>query len=130
MYLLKQDELVGAAFIAYLGAAQKIKLLLALEERIEHKSTREEFDQLIKRAAQINSSRNLYIHSEYWPTLDSSTMLHRRLRDATRPVTFPVHLDELRKGYVKAAKPDEIMDLANEAAQIAQQLLQLSEHLV
>ena len=40
MYLLKQDELVGAAFIAYLGAAQKIKLLLALEERIEHKSTR------------------------------------------------------------------------------------------
>ncbi len=132
MYLLKQDEDVGAAFVAHLGAAQKIRLLLELEGKIDHEPTRKEFHEVVERAAEINASRNLYIHSEYWPTYDTpeaSVMLHRRLRDATKPVTFPVKLDELRKNYIKAADPEEIMDLANDAAQLAQDLLQLSENM-
>jgi hypothetical protein len=130
MYLLKQDEAVGAAFVAHLGAAQKIRLLLELEGKIGHEPTRKEFHKLVTRAAEINASRNLYIHSEYWPTYDApEAMLHRRLRDATKPVTFPIKLDELRKVYVRTADPKEIMDLANDAAQVAQELLQLSENM-
>ena len=66
MYLLKQDEEVGAAFIAHLGAATKIRLLQHLDRRIEDENTRYAFRGLVQRAAEINVERNRYIHSEYW----------------------------------------------------------------
>jgi hypothetical protein len=66
MYLLKQDEEVGAAFTAHLGVATKIRLLQDLDRRIEDENTRCEFRGLVKRALEINMERNRYIHSEYW----------------------------------------------------------------
>ena len=132
MNLLKQDDNVGAAFVAHLGAATKIRLLQELEGKIDHESTRQEFHKLVAQAAEINSSRNGLIHSEYWPvqtTEQIKVMLHRRLRDSTRPVEFPVTIEELSKKYIRAADADEIADLANDAAQLAIDLLQLSENL-
>ncbi|MCP1747560.1 hypothetical protein [Bradyrhizobium japonicum] len=43
MHLLKQDEDVGAAFVAHLGASQKIRLLQELDGKIDHEATRQEF---------------------------------------------------------------------------------------
>jgi hypothetical protein len=40
MHLLKQDEDVGAAFVAHLAASQKIRLLQELEGKIDHESSR------------------------------------------------------------------------------------------
>ena len=80
MYLLKQDEEVGAAFTAHLGVATKIRLLQDLDLKIEDENTRREFREMVKRAAEINTERNRYIHSEYWPapaTEQLTVMLHR-----------------------------------------------------
>ena len=131
MYLLKQDEEVGAAFIAHLGAATKIRLLQHLDRRIEDENTRYAFRGLVQRAAEINVERNRYIHSEYWsvPATELTVMLHRSLRNANKPVEYPITIGELTKEYVNAANEEEIMDLANDATQLAMHLLQLSERL-
>ena len=132
MYLLKQDEEVGAAFTAHLGAATKIRLLQDLDRRIEDEHTRRQFRGLVKRAAEINMERNRYIHSEYWsvPATEQLTvMLHRTLRNSNKPVNYPITIGELTKEYVNAANDEEIMDLANDAAQLAMDLLLLSERL-
>jgi hypothetical protein len=100
MYLRKQDEEVGAAFIARLGAATKIRLLQDLDRRIEDENTRREFREMVKRAAAINTERNRYIHSEYWsvPATEQLTvMLHRPLRDSNKPVNYPITIGELTK---------------------------------
>jgi hypothetical protein len=65
MYLLKQDEDVGAAFVSHLGASQKIRLLQELEGKIDHETTRNEFHDLVCRADETNSQRNRLVHSEY-----------------------------------------------------------------
>jgi hypothetical protein len=132
MYLLKQDEEVGAAFTAHLGVATKIRLLQDLDRRIEDENTRCEFSGLVKRALEINMERNRYIHSEYWsvPTTEQLTvMLRRSLRNSNKPVNYPITIGELTKEYVNAANEEEIMDLANDAAQLAMHLLHLSERL-
>jgi hypothetical protein len=132
MYLLKQDEEVGATFTAHLGAATKIRLLQDLDRRIEDENARCEFRALVKRAAEINIERNRYIHSEYWSvpaTGQLTDMLHRSLRNFNKPVDYPITVGELAKEYVNAAKEEEIMDLANDAAGLAMELLQLSERL-
>ena len=132
MHLLKQDEDVGAAFVAHLGASQKIRLLQELEGKIDHESTRQEFHEIVCRVDEINSQRNRLIHAEYLSvqaTEQLHVLLHRRLRDFTRPVKFPVTMQELSKKYVQAADPEEIMELANEAAELAINLIQLSENL-
>ena len=132
MYLLKQDEEAGAAFTAHLGAAQKIRLLQDLDGRIENENTRREFREMVKRSAEINTERNRYIHSEYWPvpaTEQLTAMPHRSLRNFTKPVNYPITIGELTKEYVNAANEEEIMDLANDAAGLAIELLQLSERL-
>jgi hypothetical protein len=49
-------------------------------------------------------------------------------RDKSNPKSDRL-LGELTKKYVKAANEEEIMDLADDAAQLAMKLLQLSEHL-
>ena len=130
MYLLKQDEEVGSAFTAHLGAATKIRLLQDLDRRIEH--TRRQFSELVKRVAEINMERNRYIHSEYWsvPATEQLTvMLHRTLRNSNKPVNYPVTIGEITKEYVNAANEEEIMDLADDAVQLAMHLLQLCERL-
>jgi hypothetical protein len=83
MHLLKQDEDVGAAFVAHLGAFQKIRLLQELEGKIDHEVTRQEFHDIVCRVDEINSQRNRLIHSEYWSVHASEqlhVLLHRRLR--------------------------------------------------
>jgi hypothetical protein len=132
MHLLKQDEDVGAAFVAHLGASQKIRLLQELEGKIDHEATRDEFHDIVCRADDINSQRNRLIHSEYWSvdaTKQLRVLLHRRLRDSTKPVKFPVTIEELSKKYVQAADPGGIMELADDAAQLAISLIRLSESL-
>jgi hypothetical protein len=56
-------------------------------------------------------------------------MLHRSLRNSNKPVKYPITIGELTKEYVNAANEEEIMDLANDAAQLTMHLLQLSERL-
>ena len=132
MHLLKQDEDVGAAFVAHLGTSQKIRLLQELEGKIDHEATRQEFHEIVCRVDEINSQRNRLIHAEYLSvqaTEQLQVLLHRRLRDFTKPVKFPVTMQELSKKYVQAADPEEIMELANEAAELAISLIQLSENL-
>lgn len=132
MHLLKQDDEVGAAFTAHLGAATKIRLLQDLDRRIEDENTRFEFRGLVKRAAEINIERNRYVHSEYWSvpaTQQLTVMLHRSLRNSNKPVNYPITIGELTKEYVNAANEEEIVDLANDAAQLAMDLLQLSQRL-
>ena len=130
--MLKQDEDVGAAFVAHLGTSQKIRLLQELEGKIDHEATRQEFHEIVCRVDEINSQRNRLIHAEYLSvqaTEQLQVLLHRRLRDFTKPVKFPVTMQELSKKYVQAADPEEIMELANEAAELAISLIQLSENL-
>jgi hypothetical protein len=132
MYLLKQDEEVGAAFVAHINAATKIRLLQDLDGRIKNESTRNEFREMVKQAEEINAERNRYIHSEYWPVPAAeqlTVMLHRRLRDSNKPVDFPITISALANKYVKAANEEEIIDLADEAAGLAMRLLELSEHI-
>jgi hypothetical protein len=132
MHLLKQDDDVGAAFVARLGASTKIRLLKDLESKIDDEPTRQEFHDIIEHVAEINSERNRFIHSEYWSvpaTEELNVLLHRRLRDSTKPVKFPITLEELSKRYIQAADAEEIMDLANDAAELAINLLQLSQNL-
>ncbi|MCW2114420.1 hypothetical protein [Bradyrhizobium elkanii] len=132
MHLLKQDEDVGAAFIAHLGASQKIRLLQELEGKIDHEATRQEFHDLVCRVDEINSQRNHLIHAEYmsvYVTEQLPVLLRRRLRDFMKPVKFPVTIEELSKKYVQMADPEEITELANDAAELAINLIQLSENL-
>ncbi len=132
MYLLKLDEEVGSAFAVHLGARTKIRLLQDLDGRIEDESTRTEFLELVNRAQKINDERNHYIHSEYWPVSDDeqrSTMLHRHLRAANKPVDYPIKLSTLTKQYVKTANEEEIAELANEAESLAMHLLELSQRM-
>jgi hypothetical protein len=122
MYLLKQDEEVGAAFVAHISAATKIHLLQDLEGRIKNESSRSEFREMVKQAEEINTERNRYIHSEYWPVSAAeqlTVMLHRPLRDSNKPVDYPITISALSNKYVKAANEEEIMDLADEAAALA-----------
>jgi hypothetical protein len=56
-------------------------------------------------------------------------MLHRRLRDANKPVDYPITISALAKKYVEAANEEEIMDLANDASSLAAHLLELSERI-
>ncbi len=132
MHLLKRDEEVGAAFVAHLTASQKIRLLQELEGKIDHETTRQDLHDIVCRINEVNSQRNHLIHSEYWSvsaTEHLNVLLHRRLRDSTKPVKFPVTLEELSKNYVQEADPEEIMDLANDAAELSISLIQLSENL-
>jgi hypothetical protein len=132
MYLLKQDEEVGAAFVAHLNAATKIRLLQALDGKIEDESTRSEFRDIVKRVSEINAERNRCIHSEYWSVSTPellNVMLHRRLRDSTKPIDYPITINALAKEYVKAANEEEIVDLVNDASILATDLLQLSERI-
>lgn len=132
MFLLKQDEEVGAAFNAHLGASTKIRLIQDLDRRIEDENTRSEFRGLVKRAAEINTERNRYIHSEYWsvPATEQLTVtLQRSLRNSSKPVNYPITVSELTKEYINAANEEEVMDLANDVAQLAMHLLHLSERL-
>lgn len=106
--------------------------LQELEGKIDHEATRQEFHDIVCRVDEINSQRNRLIHSEYW-SVDATEQLrvlpHRRLRDSTKPVPFPVTIEELSKKYVQAADPVEIMELANDVAELAIGLIQLSENL-
>lgn len=95
-----------------MGASQTICLLQELEGKIDHEATRQEFDDIVCRVDEINSQRNRLIHC-----------------DSTKPVPFPVTIEELSKKYVQAADPEEIMELANDVAELAIGLIQLSENL-
>jgi hypothetical protein len=132
MHLLKQEDDVGAAFVAHLGASQKLPLLKDLEGKIDHEPTRREFHSIVERAAKINADRNRFIHSEYLSaeaSEDMRVLLLRRLRDATMPVQYPITVQELSKKYIHTADPKEIMELADETAVLAIDLIQLSENL-
>jgi hypothetical protein len=130
MYLLKQDGEVGAAFVAHLGAATKIRLLQDLDGRIENESTRSEFREMVKHAEVINAERNRYIHSEYLSVSAAPEQLTvRRLRDWNKQMDYPITISALAKKYVKAADEEEITELANDAAALATHLLELSQRI-
>jgi hypothetical protein len=130
MRLLKQDDDVGAVFVAHLNCSTKLNILEALEIKIYDPNRRAEFHETLRLARDINTHRNTLVHSEYTPVVDEHSqevyaILHRRLRDSAKPDK----LDTV-KGIFKHIKPvnaEEIMDLANDAAQLASQILSLSE---
>src|ERR1700730_16856696 len=113
MYLLKQDGEVGAAFVAQLGAATKIRLLQDLDGRIENESTCSEFREMVKHAEVINAERNRYIHSEYLSVSAAEQLIVRRLRDWNKQVDYPITISAFAKKYVEAADEEEITELAN-----------------
>jgi hypothetical protein len=130
MYLLKQDEEVGAAFVAHLGAATKIRLLQDLDGRIENESTRSEFREMVKHAEVINAEHNRYIHSEYLSVSAAEQLAVQRLRDWNKQVAdYQITISALGKKYVKAADEEEITELANDAAALAAHLLELSQRI-
>ena len=131
MYLLNQDEATGTVFVSHLSAGVKINLLQGLTFKIADTGLREEFSELLKQAAEANTERNRFIHSEDWVDPDTSSgvkplTLHRKLRDAHQPTAFPVTIKELSK-YIKAVNADEVCDCANDAAILAMNLLEFAE---
>jgi hypothetical protein len=63
----------------------KLKLLKALKFKIPESRYKEEFIEQLERAAEINTDRNRFIHSEYWSHEDGESepiVLHRKVRDA------------------------------------------------
>jgi hypothetical protein len=127
MHILDQEERVGSVFVA-LNFSVKLKMLKSLEFKYEQHPRCNEFRQLVKDAEKINEGRNRFIHAEYWPVTegdDTMTILMRRLRDASKPLSEK-SMNETFK-IIMPANPEEVMELANDAAYVAFGMLQLSE---
>ena len=127
--LHQNDELVGHAFVAILGFRQKFELLKALAPLVSHDGAREKLLELLEDANTINEARNRFVHSDYSPVFgddgDTLVFLHQRLKDFLRtPRTLSA--TELFKQY-RPANPEELLDLANDASVLSDQLLRVSE---
>lgn len=87
--LLRQDDVTAAVFAGTLSFLEKLKLIKALAiTKVQDLALRREFEALVKDATAVNTRRNRYVHSEYFPVVDPNDelvkMLHRRLRDGAK----------------------------------------------
>jgi hypothetical protein len=85
MRLLKQEDRVGAVFVAVLSFGKKLELLRALDFKIESNEIRAQFNELLTEIGRINAERNRFLHAEYRTTRageDGYGMVISRLRDA------------------------------------------------
>ena len=131
MHILGQDEKTGAVFASHLSASAKLKLLDALKFKIPDGRYKDEFTEQLQRATEINSERNRFIHSAYWSHeegVEEPIVLHRKLRDAHQPTTYPITIGQLSK-HIKTVSPTDIGDLANDATSLASDILHVAEKL-
>ena len=127
MRLLKQDERTGGIFVS-LFFKTKLDILKALAAfKIERDDVRTDFNDLLTQAEAVNAERNRYVHAEYTTVGEDedASIVTARLKD--------LHKYEFKDGietnfkYVSFVDADEMMDLANDAAMLADEILRFSE---
>jgi hypothetical protein len=127
--LQSNDEVVGNAFVVVLGFRQKSDLIKALAPRVQKQGVREELLELLDEAGTVNEARNRFFHSEYRPVYgdegDTMGLLQQRLKDFLRHRDFSAMEEFVKR--TGPTKPEDITDLANDAASISQQMLRVSE---
>jgi hypothetical protein len=128
MRLLKQDDRVGSVFVALLSFKTKIDLLKALAFKIEGNELCSRFKELLQQAEKINAERNRFIHADYNTVGEDDEavgMVASRLRDLHK---YDFHDGiETNFKYIQFVNSEELMDLANDASILADQLLRFSE---
>jgi hypothetical protein len=124
MRLLKQEDRVGAVFVAVLSFGKKLELLRALDFKIESNEIRAQFNELLTEIGRINAERNRFLHAEYRTTRageDGYGMVISRLRDAHK---YDFH-DGVQTNfkYMQFVNVEAVMELANDAVGLASRLL-------
>jgi hypothetical protein len=100
--LLRQDDMVAAAFAAVLTFSQKISFIeTILPLKVHNAELRNKIGEAIKEAKRVNSERNRFVHAEYWPVLSPNDAvketLHRKLRDGAKTFSDKDIYDDMRK---------------------------------
>lgn len=89
--LLKQDDVTAGIFAGVLPFIEKLKLIQMLAAtKVQDAAMQLKFEALVKKATELNTQRNLYVHAEYMPVVGPNDelvkMLHRRLKDNGKTV--------------------------------------------
>jgi hypothetical protein len=114
--LLRQDDVTAGVFAGLLSFMYKLKLIQALAAfKVADPALKDEFEQIVKEATEVNARRNRYVHAEYMPLVGPGDelvkMLYRRLKDSAKTARSDTDVQKL-------LQPVDAADLAKLAKNI------------